>query len=119
MNKEQQAKPGKRNASGKHDKPDRLATIEEADNRTERLDPERASATTTLPRTCSKQAKPMPTTGTRPIARRLHWARPTRRPTCERWFLGRGQAVEQGIENPRVDGSVPPWRDPMGRASAA
>lgn len=46
MNKEQQAKPGKRNASGNHDKPDRLATIEEADNRTERLDPERASATT-------------------------------------------------------------------------
>ncbi|SEJ07348.1 hypothetical protein [Frateuria terrea] len=46
MNKEQQAKPGKRNASGKHDKPDRLDTIEEADNRTERLDPERASATT-------------------------------------------------------------------------
>ena len=46
MNKDQQAKPDKRNAAGDNDKPHRLDTIEEADNRTERLDPERASATT-------------------------------------------------------------------------
>ena len=45
MNSHPQAKPNQRDANGKGIN-DRLDTIEKADNRTESLDPERASATT-------------------------------------------------------------------------
>jgi hypothetical protein len=46
MNKEQRTKPEHQRATGNKDRHDRLDTIEEADNRTERLDPERGSGTT-------------------------------------------------------------------------
>ena len=45
MNSHPQAKPDQRDANGKGSN-DRLDTIEKADDRTESLDPERASATT-------------------------------------------------------------------------
>jgi hypothetical protein len=46
MNKHPQTTSDPRDATAGKDGRDRLDTIEEADNRTERLDPERASATT-------------------------------------------------------------------------
>jgi hypothetical protein len=46
MNKDQQATPDQRDTAGNAEAHDRLDTIEQADNRTERLDPGRASAST-------------------------------------------------------------------------
>jgi len=46
MNKDPQARPQKRDVTGKQGPPGRLDTIEQADNRTERLDPERGSMAT-------------------------------------------------------------------------
>ena len=46
MNRHPQAKPDQRDVVDGDDSNDRLDTIEKADNRTESLDPERASATT-------------------------------------------------------------------------